>query len=188
MSKILFKNQIACCDAGSFAGLVRGCGLRPDGSAPNAILAADSAARSPRRNRRNRKQRKASRESKGRPAPSLGRARQGALRPRDGRHEERSITPRGGSHCQTLINTYPDSEYLAKAKLGVADSYYKEGGTSNIDSGHPGIQGLHHVFPVSRRSRLRADAGGMAHYRMMEKADRDKSQAESAEDEFQRFC
>ena len=32
---------------------------------------------------------------------------------------------------QTLINTYPDSEYLAKAKLGVADSYYREGGTSN---------------------------------------------------------
>jgi len=31
---------------------------------------------------------------------------------------------------QTLINTYPDSEYLAKAKLEVADSYYKEGGTS----------------------------------------------------------
>jgi TolA-binding protein len=26
---------------------------------------------------------------------------------------------------QTLINTYPDSEYLAKAKLGVADSYFK---------------------------------------------------------------
>jgi outer membrane protein assembly factor BamD len=32
---------------------------------------------------------------------------------------------------QTLINTYPDSEWLAKAKLSVADSYYKEGGTSN---------------------------------------------------------
>ena len=24
---------------------------------------------------------------------------------------------------QTLINTYPDSEFLAKAKLGIADSY-----------------------------------------------------------------
>jgi len=33
---------------------------------------------------------------------------------------------------QTLINTYPDSEYLAKAKLGIADSYYKEGGTANM--------------------------------------------------------
>src|SRR3989304_1731595 len=31
---------------------------------------------------------------------------------------------------QTLINTYPDSEYLAKAKLAIADSYYREGGSS----------------------------------------------------------
>ena len=31
---------------------------------------------------------------------------------------------------QTLINTYPDSEYLAKAKLSIADSYYAEGGVS----------------------------------------------------------
>ncbi|MFZ1008018.1 MAG: outer membrane protein assembly factor BamD, partial [Candidatus Sulfotelmatobacter sp.] len=37
----------------------------------------------------------------------------------------------GRLSLQTLINTYPDSEYLAKAKLAVADSYYKEGGTSN---------------------------------------------------------
>ncbi|MGA8103970.1 MAG: outer membrane protein assembly factor BamD, partial [Candidatus Acidiferrales bacterium] len=33
---------------------------------------------------------------------------------------------------QTLINTYPDSEFLAKAKLAIADSYYKESGTSNL--------------------------------------------------------
>jgi len=34
----------------------------------------------------------------------------------------------GRLSMQTLINTYPDSEYLAKAKLAIADSYYKEGG------------------------------------------------------------
>ena len=28
---------------------------------------------------------------------------------------------------QTLINTYPDSEYIARAKLAVADSWYAEG-------------------------------------------------------------
>lgn len=43
-----------------------------------------------------------------------------------GRHEI------GRLNMQTLINTYPDSEYLAKAKLAIADSYYKEGGTSNL--------------------------------------------------------
>ena len=34
-----------------------------------------------------------------------------------GRHEV------GRLNLQTLINTYPDSEYLAKAKLSIADSY-----------------------------------------------------------------
>ena len=29
---------------------------------------------------------------------------------------------------QTLINTYPDSEYVARAKLAVGDSWYAEGG------------------------------------------------------------
>src|SRR5881275_2120600 len=28
---------------------------------------------------------------------------------------------------QTLINTYPDSEYIARAKLAVGDSWYEEG-------------------------------------------------------------
>ena len=43
-----------------------------------------------------------------------------------GRHEV------GRLNLQTLINTYPDSEYLAKAKLAIADSYYKEAGSPNL--------------------------------------------------------
>src|SRR6202451_2601448 len=31
---------------------------------------------------------------------------------------------------QTLINTYPDSEFIARAKLAVADSWYAEGGST----------------------------------------------------------
>src|SRR5215471_18111390 len=33
---------------------------------------------------------------------------------------------------QTLINTYPDSEYIARAKLAVGDSWYAEGGTTSL--------------------------------------------------------
>src|SRR3954465_15939115 len=33
---------------------------------------------------------------------------------------------------QTLINTYPDSEYIARAKLALADSWYAEGGTAGL--------------------------------------------------------
>jgi len=31
---------------------------------------------------------------------------------------------------QTLINTYPDSEYVARAKLAIGDSWYAEGGSA----------------------------------------------------------
>src|ERR1700756_4488244 len=33
---------------------------------------------------------------------------------------------------QTLINTYPDSEFIARAKLSLADSWYAEGGTAAL--------------------------------------------------------
>src|SRR5215471_18036974 len=33
---------------------------------------------------------------------------------------------------QTLINTYDTSEYLAKAKLAIADSWYREGGAHGL--------------------------------------------------------
>src|SRR5512140_3756139 len=33
---------------------------------------------------------------------------------------------------QTLINTYPDSEFIARAKLSVADSWYHEGGSTAL--------------------------------------------------------
>ena len=36
---------------------------------------------------------------------------------------------------QTMLNTYPNSEYQMRAKLAVADSWYKEGGTAALDAG-----------------------------------------------------
>ena len=88
---------------------------------------------------------------------------------------------------QTLINTYPDSEYLAKAKLGVADSFYKEGGTSNLTQAVEEYKNFIVFFPFLDEAAYAQMQVGMAHYRMMEKADRDNSQAEAAEDEFRTF-
>ncbi len=48
---------------------------------------------------------------------------------------------------QTLINTYPDSEYIARAKLAVADSWYAEGGTTAMAAGRNRIQRFPHVLP-----------------------------------------
>src|SRR5260370_42709523 len=33
---------------------------------------------------------------------------------------------------QTLINTYPDSEFFARAKLALADSWNADGGTASL--------------------------------------------------------
>lgn len=91
----------------------------------------------------------------------------------------------GRLSLQTLINTYPDSEYLAKAKLSVADSYYKEGGTSNLTQSVAEYKDFITFFPFLDESAYAQMQVGMAHYKMMEKADRDSSQAQMAEDEFQ---
>ena len=88
---------------------------------------------------------------------------------------------------QTLINTYPDSEYLAKAKLSVADSYYKEGGTSNLTQAIEEYKNFIVFFPFLDEAAYAQIQVAMAHYRMMEKADRDSSQALDAEQELQAF-
>ena len=88
---------------------------------------------------------------------------------------------------QTLINTYPDSEYLAKAKLAVADSYYLEGGTSNFTEAIAEYKSFIVFFPFLDEAAYAQMQVAMAHYKMMEKADRDNSEAESAEVEFQTF-
>lgn len=89
---------------------------------------------------------------------------------------------------QTLVNTYPDSEYLAKAKLMVADSYYKEGGTGNMTQAIQEYKDFQTFFPFLENEASYAQMQvGLAHYHMMEKSDRDTTQAQQAEDEFQAF-
>jgi outer membrane protein assembly factor BamD len=86
---------------------------------------------------------------------------------------------------QTLINTYPDSEYLAKAKLAIGDSYFKEGGTSNLMQSIQEYKDFRTFFPFLDEAAYAQMQIAMAHYKMMEKADRDTSEAQMAEDEFQ---
>ena len=88
---------------------------------------------------------------------------------------------------QTLINTYPDSEFLAKAKLAVADSYYKEGGTSSTTQSISEYKDFITFFPFLPEAAYAQMQVAMAHYRMMEKSDRDSTQSQAAEDEFQAF-
>ena len=98
-----------------------------------------------------------------------------------GRHEV------GRLNLQTLINTYPDSEYLAKAKLAIADSFYKEGGTANLTQSVQAYKDFGIFFPMVPEAAYAQLQVAMTHYKQMEKPDRDRTQARAAEDEFQIF-
>ena len=98
-----------------------------------------------------------------------------------GRHEV------GRLGLQTLINTYPDSEYLAKAKLAIADSYFKEGGSSNITLAINGYKDFIVFFPFLPEAAYAQMQVAMANYNEMTKPDRDNTHAKDAESEFQTF-
>jgi outer membrane protein assembly factor BamD len=88
---------------------------------------------------------------------------------------------------QTLINTYPDSEYLAKAKLGIADSYYKEAGTAYLAQAIQGYKDFIVFFPFLPEAAYAQLQVANAHYQQMAKPDRDRSEAKAAEEEYQTF-
>jgi outer membrane protein assembly factor BamD len=98
-----------------------------------------------------------------------------------GRHEI------GRLSLQTLINTYPDSEFLAKAKLAIADSYFKEGGTANITQAINGYKDFIVFFPFLPEAAYAQMQVAMANYNEMPKADRDTTHTKAAEEEFQTF-
>jgi outer membrane protein assembly factor BamD len=88
---------------------------------------------------------------------------------------------------QTLINTYPDSEYLAKAKLAIADSYYKEGGLAGLKQSIVEYKDFITFFPFLDEAAYAQLQIAMGHYRQMEKPDRDHAEAVQAEAELQTF-
>ncbi|MBV9075226.1 MAG: outer membrane protein assembly factor BamD [Acidobacteria bacterium] len=88
---------------------------------------------------------------------------------------------------QTLINTYPDSEFIARAKLAVGDSWYAEGTTAAYQQAEVEYKDFQTFFPQlpeAAEAQLRiADM----HYKQMEKADRDYTHAMRAEDEYRQL-
>src|SRR6202521_1105223 len=84
---------------------------------------------------------------------------------------------------QTLINTYPDSEYLAKAKLAIADSYYKEGGTASLTQAIQAYKDFNIFFPFLPEASYAQIQVANTHYKQLAKPDRDRTEAKSAEEE-----
>jgi outer membrane protein assembly factor BamD len=88
---------------------------------------------------------------------------------------------------QTLINTYPDSEYLPEAKYALAESFYREGTTSALTQSETEFKDYITFFPATDRADDAQLMVAMTHIRMMEKPDRDTTQALLAETELKRM-
>jgi outer membrane protein assembly factor BamD len=85
---------------------------------------------------------------------------------------------------QTLINTYPDSEYIARAKLAVGDSWYAEGGSAALAQAENEYKDFATFFPNMPEAAEAQLKIANIHYRQMEKPDRDFTHAMRAEDEY----
>jgi outer membrane protein assembly factor BamD len=88
---------------------------------------------------------------------------------------------------QALLNTYPDSDYKEKAKLVIADSFFKQGGTSGLIQAEAEYKDFRTFFPTSEDADDAQMRIALTHYNQMEKPDRDASQAKSAERELKAF-
>jgi outer membrane protein assembly factor BamD len=85
---------------------------------------------------------------------------------------------------QTLINTYPDSEFVARAKLAVGDSWYAEGGTAAMAQAENEYKDFETFFPNMPEAAEAQLKIANIHYREMEKPDRDFTHALRAQEEY----
>jgi outer membrane protein assembly factor BamD len=88
---------------------------------------------------------------------------------------------------QTLINTYPDSEYVARAKLAVGDSWYAEGGTASLQQAEIEYKDFITFFPNMAEAAEAQMKIANIHYQQMEKPDRDFTHAIRAQDEYRQL-
>ncbi len=82
---------------------------------------------------------------------------------------------------QTLLNTYPDSEYRMRAKLSVGDSWFKEGGTAALTQAEAEYNDFITFFPDAPEAAEAKMKVGDIYYQQMEKPDRDYTNAQEAE-------
>lgn len=84
---------------------------------------------------------------------------------------------------QTLMNTYESSEYLAKAKLAIADSWFREGGSNGLGQAEAEYKDFQLFYPQMEESAQAQERICDIHYKQMDKSDRDIIQTLRAETE-----
>jgi outer membrane protein assembly factor BamD len=85
---------------------------------------------------------------------------------------------------QTLLNTYPDSEYQMRAKLAIGDTWYKEGGTAAMQQAEEEYKDFITFFPDKPEAAEAQMKVADIYYKQMEKPDRDPTNAIRAQEEY----
>ena len=85
---------------------------------------------------------------------------------------------------QTLLNTYPDSQYQMRAKLAVADSWYHEGGSAALTQAEQEYGDFITFFPNSPEASEAQMRIGDIYLKQMDVPDRDYAKATKAEDAY----
>jgi outer membrane protein assembly factor BamD len=88
---------------------------------------------------------------------------------------------------QTMLNTYPESEYRMRAKLAVGDSWFKEGGTAALTQAEAEYLDFITFFPNAPEAAEAQMKVGDIYYQQMEKPDRDYINAQDAEKEYRKM-
>ncbi|HEY1160974.1 MAG TPA: outer membrane protein assembly factor BamD, partial [Terracidiphilus sp.] len=85
---------------------------------------------------------------------------------------------------QTMLNTYPESEYRMRAKLAVGDSWFKEGGAAAYTQAEAEYKDFITFFPNAPEAAEAQMKVADIYYQQMEKPDRDHLNAQQAEQEY----
>jgi len=85
---------------------------------------------------------------------------------------------------QTMLNTYPESEYRMRAKLAVGDSWFKEGGSAALTQAEAEYTDFITFFPNAPEAAEAQMKVADIYYQQMEKPDRDPVNAVHAEKEY----
>jgi outer membrane protein assembly factor BamD len=85
---------------------------------------------------------------------------------------------------QTLLNTYPESEYRMRAKLSVGDTWFKEGGSAALTQAEAEYEDFITFFPNAPEAAEAKMKVADIYYQQMEKPDRDFTNAQQAEKQY----
>lgn len=85
---------------------------------------------------------------------------------------------------QTLLNTYPDSQYLMRAKLAVANSWFQEGGSAALAQAEQEYGDFITFFPNVPEAAEAQMRMGDIYMKQMDVPDRDYSKAIKAEEQY----